>query len=117
MSANGEVERRLSSLQNWVIAGLAFMFTCALTFLIIAIVVVVITSNRVEKAKHKSDQGLACYVLPQIDRSIKTLPTISYYIAHPSELESQLDLLRHQRDLALETWGACESLPPEDYTP
>ena len=86
------------------------MFTCALFFLLIALVVVVITSGRVEEAKQKSDQGLACYIIPNIHRLLKTLPTQAYYKAHPEELEEQLVLLHRQLDLALNTWGTCEKL-------
>ena len=104
------VEKRLASLQAWIVAGLLFMFVAACGFVAVACVVVVVTGGRVEAAKKKSDRGLACYVLPQLDRAEKTLPTLAYYVNHPQELAKQLAVIYDQRQLAVETWGNCDSL-------
>ena len=103
------VEKRLASLQTWIVAGLAFMFVSACSFLIIAVLIVVTVGSRVQEAKRKSDQALACYVQPQMERSRTTLPTIQYYRDHPDELEAALKSLEEQRQLALDAWGVCES--------
>lgn len=108
------IEARLTSLQTWVVAGLSFMFMCAVTFLCVSIFVVYHTHNRVREAKEKSDQGLACYVLPQLERAEQTLPSLDYYRQHPDELVEQLGVVRQQRKLALDTWGGCDSLPSSD---
>ena len=105
------VEVQLARYQAWIVAGLIFMFVSAVSFLSVAVFVVVNTSGRVSSAKEKSDQGLACYVLPQLDRSEKALPNLQYYKDNPGELEEQLGLIADQRKLALETWGACDKIP------
>lgn len=106
------VEQKLASFQAWIVAGLAFMFVASVSFVAVAIAVVLITTGRASDRQYQSDQALACYVQPQFDRAEKTLPTITYYRQHPKELEDQLALIAENRKLALEAWGACDRPPP-----
>lgn len=65
-----------------------------------------------EQQGYRSDQALACFILPALDRQEKTLPTLAYYGEHPKELINQLVYIREVRDQALAAWGKCENPPP-----
>lgn len=109
MLVDNNVEKKLASLQAWVVAGLAFMFVAAISFLVIAILMVENTAGKVAEEKHQGDQALACYIQPQFERSKATLPTLQYYKDHPAELADTLKSIDQQQQQAIDAWGVCES--------
>lgn len=101
------VERRLASLQAWVIGGLAFMFVATVTGILSLVFISAYQSNNLSAKIAKSDRALSCYVNAQLDRASKTLPTLAYYKEHPDELVAARESISTQRADAVKAWGLC----------
>lgn len=109
MSPYDEIERRLTNLQRWVVAGLAFMVTAAITLTCGIAYTAIHGSHSLSAEIDRSNQVLSCFVEQQLTRSIKGLPSNPYYRAHPDQLADALDTIRQERIDAIRAWGKCRT--------
>lgn len=105
------MERQMASLTSWIVGGLAFLLVVTVTGFAAAAWIVVDSRSSVTASQERSDQALACYIEPQLDRAEKTLPTLQYYKDNPKELAAQIKLIKQQRALTYATWGVCKAIP------
>ena len=70
---------------------------CAL-FLVALGLGVLYTALERSQERCKEVQDIRAYIYGATNRSIKSLPTLSYYKAHPDELARQISSLNVQRD-------------------
>lgn len=110
MSPTALIEHKLATLQAWVVAGLAFMFVVAVFGFLTIAYLANHQRGELRNAISRSNQALACYTIPQLERARLTLPTLAYYKMNPDELKYQLSLIDKQIVLAHKTWGNCEQL-------
>ncbi len=108
MSPYADIEARLAELQKWVIRGLVFMVTVAISGVFVAAWVVHNQNNHIETRANKTDQAIACFIKGSYDRSVRGLPANPYYREHPDQLADALADLQKQRTDAIKVFGACE---------
>ena len=82
--------RAYKLLQQIIIGSATLILVCVFGMFLYA-------SNK-SRGRCEDLQSLRAYVLNSTDRAIKSLPTISYYKAHPSERARALVNLQQQRD-------------------
>ncbi len=106
--SNESIEDKLNELEKWVLRGLVFMVTVAITGVFVAAWIVHNQNVHIESRAAMTDNAIACFIKGQYDRTIKGLPENYYYATHPDELQKQLNLVRDQAAIAVKVFGACD---------
>lgn len=65
-------------------------------------------SQEICNTLNKSNATLLEYIVDQVDRSKKSLPTITYYKKHPDELKNALNNIEQQRQDTIKAFAPVD---------